>query len=192
MSLLRLLTTGKTLVGIRDAETRYRVTRQRLLPQFGTAKNPFCACNKPGSAKAAAETVEPSQATGAEGKLPASVPQKVLGGASHFRLTHGLRSRVAAIRDGWAGKLTSLLSTPPRKPARAVFAPPAKLPVQGELSLERVKVVRNDLSDADLAVVPAKQQSAPASVTSALQPSGNVAPTGTWGRVSNLFRAGRM
>jgi hypothetical protein len=32
----------------------------------------------------------------------------------------------------------------------------AKRPVQGELSLERVKVVRNDLSDTDLEIVTAK------------------------------------
>src|ERR1035441_9387218 len=41
MSLLRLLTAGKSLVGMRDAETRYRVTGQRLLPQFGEGRNPF-------------------------------------------------------------------------------------------------------------------------------------------------------
>ena len=41
MSLLRLLTTGKSLVGVRDTESRYRVTSQRLLPQFGSARNPF-------------------------------------------------------------------------------------------------------------------------------------------------------
>ena len=41
MSLLRLLTTGKSLVGVKDTESRYRVTSERLLPQFGSAKNPF-------------------------------------------------------------------------------------------------------------------------------------------------------
>ncbi len=41
MSLLRLLTAGKSLVGMRDAESRYRVTSQRLLPHFGSTRNPF-------------------------------------------------------------------------------------------------------------------------------------------------------
>ena len=57
-------------------------------------------------------------------------------------------------------------------PARKSAAQPAKArpvrtPVQAELSLERVKVVRNDLSDADLEVVSAKT---PSSVPAKTEP----------------------
>ena len=41
----------------------------------------------------------------------------------------------------------------------------AKQPVQGHLSLDTIKVVRNDLSDADLEVTPAKQAACPANTT---------------------------
>jgi hypothetical protein len=41
MSLLRLLSAGKSLVGIQTAETRYRLTEHRMLPKFGGKKNPF-------------------------------------------------------------------------------------------------------------------------------------------------------
>lgn len=46
-----------------------------------------------------------------------------------------------------------------RGPARSAFKPTlgvTSVQVQGELSLDGVKVVRNDLSDADLEIVPAK------------------------------------
>lgn len=66
-----------------------------------------------------------------------------------------------------------------------------KAMVQAELSLDRVKVVRNDLSDSDLEIVPAKkppQVPLPAPVLAAAEK--NV--EGAWGRVtSRLFGAGK-
>jgi hypothetical protein len=59
----------------------------------------------------------------------------------------------------WGSKLSSLVSAKP-KPARSVLPRFNGVPVQGELSLDNIKVVRNDLSDADLEVVTRK--SAPA------------------------------
>lgn len=55
----------------------------------------------------------------------------------------------------WGSKLTSLVS---QKPKSASGAIPRfnGAPVQGELSLENIKVVRNDLSDTDLEVVTRK------------------------------------
>ncbi len=43
MSLLRLLRAGKSLVDNQDSVGRYRLTSQRLLPKFGSKKNPFRA-----------------------------------------------------------------------------------------------------------------------------------------------------
>jgi hypothetical protein len=54
------------------------------------------------------------------------------------------------------------------KPAIPEFSKPA---VQGELSLDRVKVMRNDLSDADLEVVPAKPSMAAALAAVAGKPT---------------------
>ncbi len=46
MSLLRLLTAGKSLVGLGDYQSRY-VARDGLLPKFGSKKNPFRATTTP-------------------------------------------------------------------------------------------------------------------------------------------------
>jgi len=43
MSLLRLLTTGKTLVGLKKPEHRYHLPGEAALPKFGGKKNPFRA-----------------------------------------------------------------------------------------------------------------------------------------------------
>jgi len=58
---------------------------------------------------------------------------------------------------GRAGKWNPLAWWRGRRPAvKPVLAKPDQAPVQGELSLDNVRVVRNDLSEADVEVVPAK------------------------------------
>src|SRR3954468_2052194 len=42
MSLVRLLTAGKSLVGgVHDSAARYRMSDPRAMPRFGSARNPF-------------------------------------------------------------------------------------------------------------------------------------------------------
>lgn len=55
----------------------------------------------------------------------------------------------------WGSKLSSLVSQKP-KPTRSAIPLFNGVPVQGELSLDNIKVVRNDLSDADIEVVTRK------------------------------------
>src|SRR5258708_32731579 len=57
MSLLRLLTTGKSLVGLKKPEHRYHLPGETALPKFGGKKNPFRATVFPDKAETA-ETVE--------------------------------------------------------------------------------------------------------------------------------------
>ena len=66
MSLLRLLATGKSLIGVKDTDSPYRMTTQNLLPKFPLAKNPFVS----------AASLEPAQ--GAPAPAPAS-PAEVAG-----------------------------------------------------------------------------------------------------------------
>ena len=47
MRLVRLLAVGKSLMGLREADGRYRVTSKRLLPKFPATKNPFRATAHP-------------------------------------------------------------------------------------------------------------------------------------------------
>ncbi len=141
MSLLRLLTAGKSLVGMEDPAPRYRVTRQRLLPKFGSRKNPFRGASQPGPVQ------------------PAPAPARARGWR---RILLGIDERAERLAESagrWKVKLDSMLPTWGKKAARPAIARFAKLPVQEELSLERIRVVRNDLSDADLEIVVAGQPS---------------------------------
>jgi hypothetical protein len=179
MSLLRLLTAGKSLVNIQDAEPRYRTTTQRLLPKFGSAKNPFqgrkaatpapAPVDQPSPDPVAAPVAEPTQSA-------APSPGR------------GLWLKAAARMSAWAGKLTERFMRPNPKPAKAAIPHFSKPPVQAELSLDRIRVVRNDLSDADLDVVPARPKAAPAAVP--VEPERAV--PSPMGRVrARLFGAGK-
>ncbi|MBC8095282.1 MAG: hypothetical protein H7Y43_05680 [Akkermansiaceae bacterium] len=165
MSLGKLLTSGKCLVGLNDNEGRYEMRSKNLLPKFGSARNPF-ATTRPQplqvefSRKLATvvRTLTPTEAAAAKLKktqpLPAitamNTEAKTVSGATtkSKALTH-LRNGLKKMNPlNWfgRGKLVANSSAPR----------PGKAPVQAELSLEKIKVVRNDLSDADLEVVPVK------------------------------------
>ena len=57
MSLMKLLTTGKTLVDLKNSTGRYRVPGKNLLPKFGSAKNPFATPPKIQPAQAPVQAV---------------------------------------------------------------------------------------------------------------------------------------
>ena len=173
MSLLQLLTTGRSLVGLKDVESRYRMTSQNLLPRFGGVKNPFCVTDKTVAPEVDARRVterravsrpEPAAVAGmrlapresAESPFVAAVREPAAAAkAKGWNVA-------SALRDRWTGKLSGLLSRPGGRQVRTAVLPPARVAEQGELSLERIRVVRNDLSDTDLEVVRAKAAVAPA------------------------------
>ena len=66
----------------------------------------------------------------------------------------------------WASKLNPISIWRGSAPA----APSAPCPVQSELSLDSVKVVHNDLSDADVEVVPIKSRTADKTAVPTLPP----------------------
>jgi hypothetical protein len=208
MSLLRLLAAGKSLVGLTDTDGRYRLTHQRLLPQFGPTRNPFSSSRKSEPVQTEAQFTGADVADGApkEGcqtpnscgttaaALQSGLPDRTattrVGGRG---LTEALRRRAAALLSGCKAKLTGWLGRASVKAAKPAIPRFTKPPVQGELSLDRIRVVRNDLSDADLEVLPARTPAAPAS-------SGPVSGTGaragveesTWARATaGFFGAGK-
>ena len=179
MSLLRLLTAGKSLVGAKESMGRYHLSPQRLLPRFGAKKDPFRA------------TALPEQA-----QRPANVPaQAAIGCKSPEVLSATRTSSKQAQNGGWAGKCLSrvgaLLSRRGKTVERAAIPRFNKPLVQGELSLDSVKVVRNDLRDSDLEFVVAKpvpSRGIPASQVVCAAGSGKV-----WNRVAGrLFGAGKV
>jgi len=135
MSLGKLLAAGKSIIsGCR--KPAYREDKNVYLPKFVSPKNPFAALSAEPQAQSSVETVKSRIATVAAKtqKLP--------------EISGSSKSLVA-----WTSKLnpaTMFRSQPSVTPAR-----PA---VQVELSLDSVKVVHNDLSDADVEVVPIKSR----------------------------------
>src|SRR5271169_1831879 len=74
MSLLRLLTAGRSLVGSKNPEARYHLSQAGALPRFGAKKNPFRATTKPEAAQSAA-LASTSAVNEPEGPVvPAPVP----------------------------------------------------------------------------------------------------------------------
>ncbi len=184
MGLLRLLTAGKSLVGLKDPEARYRMTDSRALPKFGSEKNPFNRPRKSDPAENPPASIAPVQQ---EAPKPAGlcetqrgdvtnglVPSGSLRKNSTLRLPEARSaavpaaevkaaeqrqgSRAAGQLGSFVKKLKPLLSFQALKKRAA--APTEARPVQGELSLDKVKVLRNDLSDTDFVIVRKKAQPA--------------------------------
>lgn len=186
MSLGRLLTAGRSLVGGSNSEPHYRMSDPKAMPKFGSAKNPFRS--KPQRPAPTAETSRavvasaaapaPASSAGEAGRgthaasTPALSPADGLRGAEVPVAVKRPEGRAPAAPEttpapaapkrarfqfGWlrqrSARLFSWLSR--SRPAAAKAAVPRfdALPIQGELALDRIKVVRNDLSDADLEIV---------------------------------------
>ena len=143
MNLGKLLGAGKSFVS-GGKSAAYREDKRFYLPQFVSPKNPFATVppaeapkSPPANAVAPPQKTAPKQAAAEKGTLAGA------GGATARATT-------------WVSRLN---------PA-AIFSPapvPAKnnrTPVQAELSLEKVKVVHNDLTDAEVEVVPLKSRPA--------------------------------
>jgi hypothetical protein len=92
----------------------------------------------------------------------------------------------AAVRQAYPrGRWT--LNSNPFNTARRVPAAPVQSGQQGELSLDRVRPVRNDLSDSDLELIPAKRVQE--NVFAAPQPAaaGVTVKVSLWARLKARF-----
>ena len=198
MSLMQLLTNGKTLVDLKHSTHRYHMPGKNFFPKFGALKNPF---TPPEKNEPAAAVIAPAIAKEAKpkpytrpAKIPVKIPAVILKATQRMavlseKLKETKRLPFVAARKSaapqpaspawWekfldeAGAVMSKLAgwwsqrKSPVKPAIPRFDKPV---VQGELSLENIKVVRNDLNDADLEVVPAKTFTGETNFKPALQP----------------------
>jgi hypothetical protein len=204
MSLVRLLTSGKTLIGLQESTSRYRMRTKSLLPKFGSGTNPFSAGTPEPVPTEPAETgatptVSRFQMTPAElaaarlketKRLPVPSPvvapvesEKSVAKPAAIKPVAAEGSNWIWIWNGlsrWAPKLNPLAWWPRQKAKpKPAISRSGKTPVQGELSLDNIKVMRNDLSDADVEIIPARtavksavkpapEPSAPAAVTAEL------------------------
>lgn len=171
---------------------KYRLPHGRVFPEFGK-KNPFDAKpsspSQPPPAVAAGDTAKAALTQAAP---PLPVDSSPAGARPFASAAAPVAARpafwrrwlagVSALPRRWATRCGSLLKSlrswrpgPSRSRSRARHsAPTATGPVQGELRLENVRVVRNDLSDTDYEVVladtttasPVRREGGPAAAAS--------------------------
>jgi hypothetical protein len=185
MGLMQLLTVGRSLGKIADEPSRYKMTQQSLLPRFGSVKAPEERApgvgwvgNNQVIAKTGLKQSSPGYAAAANDRknmnAVQSKPQEVT------------VPKTATPRPAFPLGRWTLFKNPFSKAPKLKVAVAA---VQAEMSLDMVKPVRNDLSDADLELVPSTKHQ-PEKVTAVmtqLKPV-QVAPEGAaWGRIKTQF-----
>jgi hypothetical protein len=137
MKLAKLLGMGHSFFG-GNQEIAYRLNKFSL-PKFNDGKNPFVPC--PAEAPATPKV---------ENKI--SAPAKKIAPVARAQKP-ALQPAAKPALAAWTAKLNPFRAPEP------VASPPVS--VQPELSLDAVKVVHNDLTDADVEIVPVKSHAAP-------------------------------
>jgi hypothetical protein len=145
MNLAKLLVAGKSVINGSE-EILYRANKHVYLPKFGLAQNPFKSPDEAELAEPAKPVVE---------TIAAPIKKIVTPVAAKTQKIPPWPPRPVRATS-WASKLNPISMWRGSAPA----APSAPCPVQSELSLDSVKVVHNDLSDADVEVVPIKSRTA--------------------------------
>lgn len=139
MNLGKLLAAGKSIIGGRR-EISYDISDRVYLPKFISPKNPFAPAVKVElpPAAASAPIKEPAASDGTKTQKLPTFP------TMRWQKT-------------WLNKINPISLW-----RRATPRVQQKIegPLQAELSLDRVKVVHNDLSDADVEIVPIKSRTA--------------------------------
>ena len=171
MKLGKLLAAGKSIMSGRT-NVAYRANKQIYLPKFESDKNPFKSEAPQPQAKAADNVPVPVVLDSKEAGKPAAVLPRAVDAASReipvaipANINASQAQRPAGPvsldrKSGWAGKFNpiSIFKAPSSK-ANAAAGTQKMAPTQTELSLDSVRVVHNDLSDADVEIVPIKSRS---------------------------------
>ena len=132
----RLLAAGRSVMGIKKEPGPYRMNQEHLLPKFPATLKAAAAAENAGEESAT------SPSASANENKPATAQANNDAG------------QAATNPSTTVGRWFRWLANPfrPKKPAAFKTAPAVRAqrqPVQGELALETVKVVRNDLRDCD-------------------------------------------
>ncbi|MBC8094686.1 MAG: hypothetical protein H7Y43_02630 [Akkermansiaceae bacterium] len=187
MSLMKLLSAGKSLMSSGEPAGRYRLDTGYHLPKFGAKKNPF---QKPAEVKPvaqvemqmpapiqkeaeqvrlspvelrAAELKETQRLPAEEAVVPAVVTAQEIPAQEKVHPVLAMLDWMddTAVRmKARIGKLELSKLVPKRKSSATtqVVQKTVAGPLQPELSLEKVRVIGNDLSDADLEIVAVKAE----------------------------------
>ncbi len=159
MRLLRLLAAGKSLIGVKPTTGRYRTAPAKALPVFESVANPFRATAVPQSGTAASnvnnasDPHDPQPTVGTVAASDESSPVQ-----DHVRSPSAPVAAVASEENksetrNTAGRSRWFRWRPFGKPADTSAIPSVPRAIQGELSLDNIRPVRNDLGDSDFEVV---------------------------------------
>jgi hypothetical protein len=165
MNFGKLLAAGKSIINS-GGSVAYREDKSVYLPKFESPKNPF------------AKTVPAANPT--EAPAPATVPARRPAKMSPVS-TPAPRPAAGGRPANWAASLNPLGIF--RGPQGSSVRPVVRTE-QTELSLDSVRVVGNDLSDADVEVVPLKSR--PARAKGAAEPETEWSEVGTGYLGANL------
>lgn len=141
----------------------YRLNNRGWLPKFNEGGNPFAPKAVAEMPAAPQEKAAAAAAPAPKAPPPYAFKPVAKAGKSPSWLKPGLPATAKAARPGWTTRLN-----PFRAPEPVAAQPPCA--VQPELSLAGVKVVHNDLADADVEIVPVKAR-AQAPAPAVLPPS---------------------
>jgi hypothetical protein len=195
MSFAQLLTMGKSVVRTQTAPGRYRVRRSYRLPKFETPITPApLRSGLTGVAQLGAPAATPARGIAIPGReegtvhavKEATVP---VTGRTMERGVLAVRqvgSGVAGFCDGVAVVWRRLFPPPVNRTHRSAL--------QGEVCLDSIQVLRNDLCDADLEILPRRKARAAAVPAEAPDSAAGMRePAGlNWMRIAwRLFAAAR-
>jgi hypothetical protein len=147
MNLGKLLGAGKSFISGYGVSP-YRTDKRFYLPQFVSPKNPF---TNPAISATRSESSKPSAQDFVAPVRKNTPPPWMKAQKMPVVAAQGATARATA----WVSKLNPATIFRAAPPAANVAAP-----VQVELSLEKVKVVHNDLTDAEVEIVPMKSRPA--------------------------------
>jgi hypothetical protein len=242
MSFLTLFAAGKSMIGMGDKNSPYRMRAANLLPKFESPKNPF-APKAPEVKSAPCQSPELIPADVTHGKVPIEAAPKakpaIMETASLFDSVLKLAVVSAPVDEpvkqmetipvaktvvekaktsslpplpqtpailntvkptqpetpaivpvktatpfsGWMKKINPLAYLPDMRSSKVK---PVTRPKQAELSLEKIKVMRNHLNDADLEIKGAKAPEKKSVLAAKLQPLAS-AQTKTLDRLTTRF-----
>jgi len=161
MSLMKLLSVSKSFAGGRNQPGRYKMAEQGLLPKFAPVGRPVSLAPKRKSDGPAVKKEQNATPMGALNSLPESlfqVADPVTGPVKAVAPTPRAAvcvNAIAAPTNWFRLGNNPFVNKPAGRPK------PLTPPTQAELSLDAVKPVRNDLSDSDLQIVPARPEMRP-------------------------------
>ncbi len=178
---MELLNVGKSLRGVTNEPSPYKIAEQHFLPKFASVGRPVSLA--PTKERLAKPIPIRSAVRAMAAAAPAMAPVPMATNA-RAAVPHEVKRppRAAKETKGWLGFFSFAAPSKSRK------RPPL---VQGEMTLESLKVVRNDLSEADLEVVPVKlgASTEPVPATEDLPVAGSVwrRAAARWSSVTRLW-----